>query len=250
MKLIKNLIIASTLLVTPVCANAQSLGDLLNGLGGGSSSGLGDVLGNVIEGVFTKTNLSLEDLVGEYVSEGPAVTFKSENLLQKAGGIAGAATIESKLKPYYEKYGLIGMTLTVDESANFSMKVKGISLNGTITKNESDGTFDFNFKVVGISLGKFTAYVEKSGSTLKLMFDASKLKDIISAIAKFTGNSMASALGSILDSYDGACIGFKMKCTSASSSTSTTTDGTDESGSSSSSGKSSGVDALINILKK
>lgn len=174
---------------------------------------IGDILGSVVEGVFTKTNLTVADLVGEYQSQGPAVTFKSENLLQKAGGVAGASAIESKLKPYYEQYGLNNMTLTVDEDANFTMKIKALSLKGTITPNSSDGTFDFNFNVLGIKLGKFTAYIEKSGNNLKLMFDATKLKSFISAVAKFTGNSMATTLGNILDSYDGACVGWRMVST-------------------------------------
>lgn len=205
--------VGAIMLASTFAVNAQSLGDILGGLGGGSGSssgGVGDILGNVIEGVFTKSNLTLADLVGEYQAQGPAVTFKSENLLQKAGGIAGAATIESKLKPYYEQYGLNNMTLTVDSTYNFTMKIKALSLKGDITKNESDGTFNFNFSVMGIKLGGFTAYVEKSGKNLNLMFDATKLKSFISTIAKLTGNSMAQTLGSILDSYDGACIGWKM----------------------------------------
>lgn len=195
--------------------SSQSIGDILGGLGGNSNNGggVGDILGSVIEGVFTKSNLTLDDLVGEYQAQGPAVTFKSEGLLQKAGGIAGAATIESKLKPYYEQYGLNNMTLTIDQEYNFVMKIKSLSLKGTVTKNDEEGTFNFGFNVLGINLGKFTAYVEKSGNNLNLMFDATKLKTFISAIAKFTGNSMAQALGSILDSYDGACIGWKMVST-------------------------------------
>ncbi|MCH5228404.1 MAG: DUF4923 family protein [Muribaculaceae bacterium] len=216
MKFLKIMMVGMAIAMSTVAVNAQGIGDILGSLGkngsdSSSGSGVGDILGSVIEGVFTKTNLSLEDLVGEYQATGPAVTFKSENFLQKAGGIAGAATIESKLKPYYEQYGLNNMSLTVDEDANFTMKIKSLSLKGTIVKNDSEeGTFDFKFNVLGITLGKFTAYVEKSGKNLNLMFDATKLKSFISAVAKFTGNSMATALGNILDSYDGACIGWKM----------------------------------------
>lgn len=213
---------------------AQSLGDIFGGLGGGD---IGSLAGNLLDGIFTKTDLTLADLTGEYVSQGPAVTFKSDNFLQKAGGLAGAAAIESKLDPYYKQYGLDGMQLTIDTEANFTMTVKGMNLKGTITKN-NDGTFAFNFKVVGINLGKFTAYIEKSGSNLDLMFDASKLVSIISAIAKFTGNSMATTLSSLLDSYDGACIGFKMVSTSANTS------------SGAARAVSSGLDALKGILNK
>lgn len=218
MKLIfKFLTVGALTIASTFTVSSQNLSDILGSLGSGKSSsesnsgsGIGDILGSVIEGVFTKTNLTLADLVGEYQAQGPAVTFKSENFLQKAGGVAGAAAIESKLKPYYDQYGLNSMTLTVDENANFVMKIKALSLKGTITQNEGEGTFNFNFNVMGINLGKFTAYIEKSGSTLKLMFDATKLKSFISTVAKFTGNSMASALATILDSYDGACIGWRM----------------------------------------
>lgn len=218
MKVLKTVMVGTMILASTLTMSSQSIGDILGGLGGGSNSssgsGIGDVIGGVIEGVFTKSNLTLQDLVGEYQAQGPAVTFKSESLLQKAGGVAAAATIESKLKPYYEQYGLNNMTLTVDSTFNFTMKVKSLSLKGDITRNESEGTFTFNFNVMGIKLGGFTAYIEKSGNNLNLMFDATKLKSFISAVAKFTGNSMASALGQILDSYDGACIGWKMVSTS------------------------------------
>ena len=237
MKILKTLMVGVMTLASAFSVYSQNIGDILNGLGGNSN--VGNVLGSVIEGVFTKSNLSLADLVGNYQAQGPAVTFKSENLLQKAGGIAGAATIESKLNPYYEQYGLNGMTLSVDQDANFTMKIKSLSLKGTITKNDSDGTFDFNFNVMGMKLGKFTAYIEKSGSTLKLMFDATKLKSFISSVANLTGNSMAKTVGSLLDSYDGACIGWRM--------VSTSTNNSDSSGSSGSS--SSGLDALKDILK-
>ena len=237
--------VGAIFMASTLCANAQGLGNILSGLGGNSN--VGDILGNVIEGVFTKSNLTLADIVGEYTAQGPAVTFKSENFLQKAGGIAGAATIESKLKPYYEQYGLNNMQLSIDKDANFTMKIKSLSLKGTVTRNESEGAFDFNFNVMGISLGKFTAYIEKSGSNLNLMFDATKLKSLISAVAKFTGNSMASALASILDSYDGACIGWKMVANIQNNSNS---DSNNNSGSNTNSKVSSGLDALKGILNK
>lgn len=239
MKLLKSLMVGAIIMASTFSVHSQSLSDILSGLGSNSSSssnGVGDIIGNVIEGVFTKTNLTLADLVGEYQAEGPAVTFKSENFLQKAGGLAGAATIESKLKPYYEQYGLNNMTLTVDEDYNFTMKIKSLSLKGTITQNESEGTFTFNFNVLGIKLGGFTAYIEKSGKNLNLMFDATKLKSFISTVAKLTGNSMAQALGSILDSYDGACIGWKMVSTA-------------QNDSSTESAISSGLGTLKDILK-
>lgn len=43
------------------------------------------------------------------------------------------------------------------------------------------------------------------------MFDASKLKSLISMVAGLTGNSLASTAGKLLDSYEGLCVGFAFK---------------------------------------
>lgn len=212
---IKSVILSVVLCMGATAANAQGLGDLLKGLGNGSD--IGSTISNVIEGVFTKTDLNVEDLAGVYVSDGPAVTFKSDNFLQKAGGIAGAAAVETKLNPYYEQYGLNGMPLTIDSDANFTLTLMRMKLTGTIEKiGEGDGTFRFKLMVGGkMKIGEFTAYVEKSGNNLNLMFDATKLKELISTVASFTGGTMVKTLASILDSYEGMCVGFKMKYTGA-----------------------------------
>ncbi len=150
-------------------------------------SSITSTIGNMLEGIFTKTNLEIADLVGEYESAGPAVSFKSDNFLQKAGGIAGAAALETKLQPYYEQYGLIGMPFTVDKDGNFVLTVKGLKVKGILEKNDNDGTFIFNIMLGTIRVGKFLAYVEKSGRNINLMFDATKLKELISTIEASPG---------------------------------------------------------------
>lgn len=200
---------AATLLAAAVCpsAQAQGLKDILSGLG----SKTGSTVENVIEGIFTKSDLTVDDVKGTWVSEGPAVCFKTENFLKKAGGIAAAATIETELSPYYDQYGLNGMKLTIESDGTFKMEIKKISLSGTLSPNPGEGTFDFSFTAMGIPLGTYTAYVSAGRNTMDVMFDATKMKQFISAVARFTGNSMAKTVAGILDSYDGACIGFKMK---------------------------------------
>ncbi|MDE5887626.1 MAG: DUF4923 family protein [Muribaculaceae bacterium] len=241
---IKTLLVAF-LLVCGISAQAQSISDILRGLGGNSGSGNSTVstVGNLLEGIFTRTDLTLADLVGEYQSAGPAVTFKSDNFLQKAGGVAGAAALETKLQPYYEQYGLTGMPLTIDGDGNFTLSVKGIKLSGVVTPGTEKGTFIFNIMVAkALKLGKFTAYVQKSGKNLDLMFDATKLKQLISTVAKFTGSKLASGLGTLLDSYDGACIGFQMNYTGTAS-TRTGNAPAD------STANSSGIGSLLNLIK-
>lgn len=186
-------------------AHAFDLKDLLGG-------NAGETLGNIIEGVFTKTDLEVKDLAGTWQSTGSAVTFKSDNFLQKAGGIAGAAAIETKLDPYFERYGLIGSEMAITPEGEMTLKIKRMTLKGTITQGEEKGTFRFDFKAFGaIKLTSLTAYVEKSPQNLNVMFDATKLKQFISVVANISGMTLAKTVSSVLDSYEGACIGFKMK---------------------------------------
>lgn len=234
MKFLKSIFLSVALLGS-VTVSAQTSG----------KSGLASTIGNLLEGIFTKSDLQVSDLVGEYESTGPAVTFKSDNFLQKAGGIAGAAALETKLQPYYEQYGLIGMPFKVDGEGNYSLAVKRVNIKGTLEKDDEDGTFIFNIMIGGMKLGKFTAYVEKSGNNLNLMFDATKLKQIISTIGSLSGMSMAQTLSTILDSYDGACIGFKMSYTGSGDSSVSTGTAAD-----SSANVKSGIDALRNLLNR
>lgn len=205
-------IILAVALMAGATAQAQSLGDLLKGLGGGSDqSGTASTIGNILSGIFAKSDLTVEDLAGEYESDGPAITFKSDNFLQQAGGMAGAAALETKLQPYYQKYGLNGMKLVIDKEGNFTLIVKNIPLSGTVVAKDEKGEFTFNIMALNtMKIGQFTSYVQKSGNNLDLMFDAKKLKELISTIGKLSGIQIAKTMGALLDSYDGANIGFKM----------------------------------------
>ncbi len=206
-------------------ANAQNLGDVLGGLlGGGSSSSTSSngsssnsTLGNILEGVFSSSKLSVADLAGTWTTSGPAVCFKSENFLQQAGGVAAAAMIENKLDPYYKQYGLNGAVFNIQKDGTFTLTLKKMKLSGTFTKGTADGEFVCSFTALGgIKIGSFTTYVQKSYSSIDIMFDATKMKTLISAIAKFTGNTLAKTAASVLDSYDGLCVGFKATGQSAS----------------------------------
>lgn len=218
----KKLILSLAVIIASLTTSSYAI-DLKGILGNlGNLDNVGDVVSGVVDGLLTRSDISVADMAGTWTSTGSAVTFLSDNYLKKAGGSAVASTIESKLDPYYQKYGLIGSTLTIDSSGKFTLKVKGISLNGTITKR-SDGNFDFAFTPFGsMKLGSIKAYVEKPISGLNVMFDASKLKSLLSTVAGLTGNSLASTAGNLLDSYDGLCVGFSFKGNGTSTTTNST----------------------------
>lgn len=257
-KLTKSIITAVILAFTgmPVCA--QNLSDILGGLGealggngqssqnqtGQSNNGGSSTLGNILEGVFSSSNITVSDLAGVWTSNGPAVCFQSDNFLKKAGGVAAASMIESKLSPYYNQYGLNGAVMTINTDGTFSMKLKNITLKGNITQTTEKGVFQFTFTALGsVKLGSIKTYVQKSYNTLSVMFDASKLKNLISGIAKIVNIQIVKTLTSLLDSYEGLCIGFRMERTGNVNGQATV-----NGSSNNSNGSNSGLGGLINVL--
>lgn len=240
-------IICALTILAPATAQAFNISDLF---------GSGSTVGNIIEGIFTKTNLTVADLQGSWTVNGAAVTFKGDNFLEKAGGLAAAAAVENKIDPYFKQYGLTGGVMTIDETGKASLKLKRGSLNGTFEAIDGkDYNFVFKVKVAGISVGTLPTYVEKSYANLNVMFDATKLKTLISAIASISGNQLAKAAGDILNQYEGMCVGFKMAGngnTQSSSSTSSTQtqNQTNDSTTKNSTTITTGLGKLMDIFKK
>lgn len=191
-------------------ANGGDIKDLLGKLGKGTSgSSTSETIGNLLEGVFSSSNITVQDMQGSWTANGPAVAFQGDNFLKQAGGKAAGAALETKLKPYYTKYGLTGANLVIDETGNFELKIKKLTLKGTVIETEEKGVFEFQFSVVGkINLGKVKTYVQKTSGSMDVMFDATKLISIVDAVAKYSNISVAKTLSSLLSSYDGLCVGF------------------------------------------
>lgn len=223
----------------------------LAGASGACAQGLGGLIGNLVEGVFSKSDLTLADIVGTYQSEGPAVSFKSDNFLKKAGGVAAAAVVEEKLAPYYEQYGFNNARFEVAADSTFTLSMKMLSIGGTITGN-GDGTFECQFTLFGrIPMGSATAYISKGPSTLSLMFDATKFKNMLQAISKYVNMKSLKAVSEILGAYDGLCVGFRMKPEGTASKGNAGSSHKTGSGNSDSGGNArTGLDALKDILNK
>lgn len=190
-------------------ATAQlNLGNILGGSGSGNSS-LGDIV-NSVTSVIGDNSVEISQITGTWKYKSPAVTFNSDNFLQKAGGAAASATIESKLSPYFSKAGLTALTITFNSDDTFTAKAGKMSCNGTVTKN-SDGSFTFKFSSFGkIPAGSLVGYVQKKGSNITVTFDASKLMSLMSKVASLSGNSTLKSASSLLNSYDGMNIGCEM----------------------------------------
>ena len=203
--------------VTVAHAEPQNIKDALSRLAGGKSDttqsksgGLLDAIGGLFGG---KTKIA--DMVGTWQYKSPAVSFKSDNLLKKAGGAAASAVVENTLAPVYRTTGFDRMVFTVAADSSFTMKVKMVTLKGKITTDVpkgSEANFMFDFKIAGkMSIGKMEAYVSKSGNNLSLTFDVTKLMNLISKAGSISGNSSLKTLSKLLESYDGMCAGFELR---------------------------------------
>lgn len=191
--------------------------DLKNALGGDSQKGsdAGNLLGSIVSGLLSSEELSVADLEGTWKYDSPAVSFKSENLLKKAGGAAAASSIEKKLVPYYKTTGLDKLEFTVEADSSFTFKVRNMTLQGKIESIEdknSDENFRLTFTAVNaVKLGSYDAYISKTGkSQMQLMFDVSKLMVIAQKVSSITKDSTISTASTLLQSYDGITAGFRL----------------------------------------
>lgn len=221
----KKLKIITLILVLTVSFSAQAfdIKDLKGILGGSQNnddktSSAANLISNLVSGFLSNENLTIEDLVGTWKYDSPAVTFKSEDLLKKAGGLAAASTIEEKLAPYYKTTGLDKLEFTVDTDSTFTFKARNMTFKGTIETiddEKSDYNFRLTFSALGrIKLGSFDAYISKSmNSKMDIMFDVSKLIDIAQKVSVMTQNATTQSAIKLLQSYDGVCAGFTMNKT-------------------------------------
>lgn len=177
-----------------------------------SGNGILGTIGSLIGNAVANNKFSIDDLVGTWNYVSPAVSFDSDNALMKIGGVGAATAVEDKLKPYYQKLGFEKTVLTVDAEHNFTLKAGMLTLKGTISKNEEDQSLEFNFNAFGkISLGKVKAHATKAGDTLNLTFDATRMVQILTKISSKLNIQTLTTLSTLLDSYDGIYMGFKLK---------------------------------------
>lgn len=259
--------LASLLLLSAPALKAEpDIRDLLGGLASGGSqnsgtsgSNTGDLIGGLISGLLGGKSLTEADLAGVYRYNEPAITFQSDNFLQKAGGAAASVVIKQKLQPYYEKVGMqnLQVTLNPDKTCEFAMgKIK---LTGTFRRDSTkpdSNTFIFNFKAMkSIPVARADADIQRSGNNLIMTFDASKLISLVNTVAKLSGRSTLQSAANILNSYDGLNCGFSLARTGDSpqggtqQTPATTTEGaTEKSDSATSSG--SGLGGLLDLIRR
>ena len=204
MKRIKLLtLLALSVFVLPMQTKAQSLKNLLNS----------STVQNVVSAVTGGKTISVENITGTWTYSQPAVSLESDNTLKNVAGSVATSQVETKLAEYYKKAGISAGTFsfTFNSDNSFSCKLKGKTISGTYTLDADAKTVSLSFgKISAGKLNTFTAYVELSGSNLKLLFNPDKLLTLISTISSVSGNSTLSTVSSLLNSYDGMKVGFTL----------------------------------------
>ena len=217
----RKILLTFVLLLAAAGAQGQSLSDILGSLKGGgsssSSSSAADILGTITQTITNATasnSFTVADLAGTWTYSAPAVSFKSDDMLKQVGGAAVATQIEQKLAPYYSKAGLTAFTLTVESDGQFTMQIKSMKLSGTLTK-DSDNMLVFSFSSLSkVGIDSLKCMATKSGNTLNITFDSTRLIELAELASKYVSISSVKQAVSLLSSYKGLYVGFRLQRTS------------------------------------
>ena len=202
-------------------ANAQSgVQSVLNQLlgSGATSNTVTSIIENVVGGAISKLDLSID---GTWKYTSPEVQFKSDNLLAQAGGATATTKIENTLSKVYGKIGInesLSYTFNADSTFTQTVKIGSAvkTLNGSYSLDKTNKIITLKYEALGkIGLGKMNAIYANTGTSLALLFDASEmmsfLKKVVNAVSSVSGKASLATVSTLLENYDGALIGYKMK---------------------------------------
>ena len=190
------MLVATLLLATSANLQAQSLKDLLN-------------KGNIEKAVNAVTGKNTASMTGTWTFTGSALTFESDNLLQKAGGSLAATAVEKKLDGFLGKVGIETgeMSFTFNTDSTFQTQIKGKTLKGTYR-------YDADTKKVNLQFSKLlrlNTTVNCTSEQMELLFPSDRLLDLITFLTSKSNNATLQSINSLAESYDGMMLGFTLQ---------------------------------------
>ena len=189
-------------------AIAGILGAVLGGNSNSSSSAGSSIINGILNNVIGSGTFSKLDLCAHtWKYSKPGCAFTSENLLAKAGGEIAANKVEEKLSEYYSKFGFSGSNtyFTFNTDGTFAAKIDGKSWQGNYTFDEKTHAIQMKGLLLSMS-----GYATKTTNGISLLFDQTKLLNLIKTMGALKGSSTLSAIGTIANNYDGMRVGFEM----------------------------------------
>ena len=190
------MLVATLLLATSANLQAQSLKDLLN-------------KGNIEKAVNAVTGKNTASMTGTWTFTGSALTFESDNLLQKAGCSLAATGVEKKLDCFLGKVGIEPgeMSFTFNTDSTFQTQIKGKTLKGTYR-------YDADTKKVNLQFSKLlrlNTTVNCTSEQMELLFPSDRLLDLITFLTSKSNNATLQSINSLAESYDGMMLGFTLQ---------------------------------------
>lgn len=189
-------------------AVAGILGAVLGGNSNSSSSAGSSIINGILNNVIGSGTFSKQDLCAHtWKYSKPGCAFTSENLLAQAGGEIAANKVEEKLSEYYSKFGFSSSNtyFTFKTDGTFAAKIDGKPWQGNYTFDEKTHAIQMKGLLLSMS-----GYATKTTNGISLLFDQTKLLNLIKTMGALKGSSTLSAIGTIANNYDGMRVGFEM----------------------------------------
>ena len=189
-------------------AVAGILGAVLGGNSNSSSSAGSSIINGILNNVIGSGTFSKQDLCAHtWKYSKPGCAFTSENFLAQAGGEIAANKVEEKLGEYYSKFGFSSSNtyFTFKTDGTFAAKIDGKSWQGNYTFDEKTHAIQMKGLILSMS-----GYATKTTNGISLLFDQTKLLNLIKTMGALKGSSTLSAIGTIANNYDGMRVGFEM----------------------------------------
>ena len=186
--------------------NAQSLGDVLNGVLSNSSSA-DNVVSNLTSVFSSDKQATAEKIVGTWSYTEPAIVFTSNNILAKAASKIAANKVEKKIQEQLSKYGITPgtFTMTFNEDGTFTETLKGKTTKGTWTVQDSK----LQLTVVGVKALSITTQID--GKDLQFVTDATKLLNLFKTLGAKSSNSSIKTAASLMKSVNGMQAGITLR---------------------------------------
>lgn len=209
--IIRIIIAAVTALATPTAMNAQ-LSNLLNGvkeaMGNKSTT---NTVTDALVNLLGSDKITEKKLAGTWTYLQPCAVLESEKTLDKIGGAAASAKIESTLDKGLTKAGIKSgyMSVTFTQDNKFTFTTNKRQFEGTYTIEGSDVIMTFTRTGKSIKANaKITL-----GSQLQLAMNADKMLAIVNNIATKASAyaSQLKTVSTLLNKYNGLYLGMKFE---------------------------------------
>lgn len=180
---------------------AQSLGDILGAISGGTSQGSqGSDLISGLTSVFSNNKTATaKNIVGTWTYQEPAIVLSSTNVLTNAAAKVASNKIEKNLQSHLTKYGIKpgAMSITFNENGTFTEKIGKKAVNGKWQIKDKQLVITYGtVKPVSIT-------TQIDGKNLMIVTKADKLLTLFKTFGAKSTNSTVSTITSLMKNVNG-----------------------------------------------